>query len=143
MGTSSRFRFIAVSTTLLITLFLFLQACNRGDDSPTPTPRAGGVVEASADAPQAAPAPTVAPTPTPVVFAVGDQLTAAQQVSFFSSAASSSTVLEVYAPGVGFTVMEPSEGFESYPVSSGGASWVRLRAPDGLAGWARADTLQP
>lgn len=145
MGTPSRIRFVAVASTLLVLLFLFLQACGRNDNDAGPTPRAGGVVEgpaADAPAPEATIAPpSPTPEPTPFVFAVDDGITSVRQVLLFAEPATASSVLESYEAGAAFTVMEPSAGFDGYPVTSGGLSWVRLRAADGLAGWARADSL--
>jgi hypothetical protein len=45
-------------------------------------------------------------------------------------------VLEEYPAGATFTVIEPSGVYTSYPIAVEGRSWYRLRAADGLVGWA-------
>ncbi len=151
MGTQPRHRYLVLVTLLLVGLLVVLQACGRNEAPATETPRAGGVTveeaavdavgtESGADAFVAA-EPTALPTPTPVVYTVGSVITAGAPVTIFATAASSSTVLEVYESGATFTVLEPNDQFTAYPVLNGGASWVRVRAADGLAGWAKADAL--
>jgi len=146
MGTQPRYRYLFFVTLLLVGLLVVLQACGRNEAPATETPRAGGVTveeEASTtgtDVPQAAEA-TPVPTPTPVVYTVGSVITAAAPITLFATAASSSTVLEVYGGGATFTVLEPNDQFTAYPVTNGGAAWVRVRAADGLAGWAKTDAL--
>jgi hypothetical protein len=125
-----------------------LQACNHNGETPETQPASGGAVEATSAAPTDGSNPdtgTVTETvagPTPVVFAQGSVHQAARQLVLYATAASSSTVLDLYAPGSEFTVLEPNGDYIAYPVTSGGASWVRLRAADGLAGWAKADELE-
>lgn len=149
MGTQPRYRTLLLVSVLLIALLVFLQACGRNEATATETPRAGGVVveeqavdTAASPADSTGLAEVVPPAaPTPVVFTVGTVITAGTQVTIFATAASSSSVLEVYGSGTPFTVLEPNESYSAYPVSNGGASWVRVRAVDGLAGWAKADAL--
>lgn len=149
MGTQPRYRTLLFVTLLLFVLLVLLQACGRNEAPATETPRAGGVVvedqSVAATAPSAdvATLPEVVPTaaPTPLVYTVGTVITAGTQVTLFATAASSSSVLEVYGSGAPFTVLEPNEAYTAYPVANGGASWVRVRAVDGLAGWAKADAL--
>jgi hypothetical protein len=146
MGTLSRYRYPFLVTVALLVLLVLLQACGRNEPPATATPRAGGVEmtePSSVDvtAAEAEPSAPVVPTPTPVVYSVGAVITATVPVTLYATAASSSTVLEIYGSGVAFTVLEPNDQFTAYPVSNGGASWVRVRAGDGLAGWAKADAL--
>ena len=149
MGTQPRYLYLILVTVLLVAALVLLQACGRNEAPATATPRAGGVIvadqsDAGGNATDAgANAPINAPTavPTPVVYTVGALITASAPVSIYATAASSSSVLEVYGGGSAFTILEPNDQFSSYPVTSGGASWVRVRATDGLAGWAKADAL--
>ncbi len=149
MGTQPRYRYLLFVTLLLIGALLALQACGRNDAPATETPRAGGVVvdEEAAGEPSpesgtvAAPAEQPTAAPTPVIYTIGSVITAGTQIAIFATAASSSSVLEVYSGGTPFTVLEPNESYTTYPVTNGGASWVRVRAGDGLAGWAKAESL--
>lgn len=156
MGNKSRTFLTTLVTVGLLAALLLLQACNRDDDQGAATPVSGGIVEATSSGQPSQPsgqpsapaegADGVAPAdeaavapPAPVVYTVGQALTGLQKVTLFAATASSSPVLEEYGQGSSFTVLEPSDGFDAYPVSDGGVTWVRVRAADGLAGWARAD----
>ncbi len=149
MGTQPRYPYLILVTLLLVAALVLLQACGRNEAPATATPRAGGVVvsdqpDASGSATDAgASTPAESPTAmtTPVVYTIGAVITASAPVSIYATAASSSSVLEVYGGGSAFTILEPNDQFSTYPVTSGGASWVRVRAADGLAGWAKADAL--
>ncbi len=143
---TSRTRIAAVLLAVLLALFVFLQACNRSEETPTATPRAGGVVEQTpqqAAAPPAEPTPTPTPEPTPVALEVGDVLTSTIETTLYAGAATSSSVLDVYVAGAPFAVLEPAGAFTEYPVTAGGVQWVRVRAGDGLAGWAKVEALLP
>ena len=145
MGSTSRTFMTGLVTVLLLAALLLLQACNRENEQSEATPASGGIVEATEQG-QAAPpvveaAAAATSAPAPVPFAVGQALTAMQEVTLFAARDSASLVLEEYAPGSSFTVLEPNDGFDAYPVNNGGAAWVRVRAADGLAGWAKADVL--
>lgn len=159
----TRWLIIAAIIVVILSAFGVLQACNRSKESGTNQPTAGGAadngsangnVETGAATPEqdgvkesgAAPAAgstavEQSPTPPAFVFTTGDVYTATGALTIFATAASSSTVLDVYAPGEAFTVLEPNGDFSDYPVAAGGATWVRVRAQDGLAGWARASAL--
>jgi len=149
MGTQPRYRYLVIVTILLFASLVLLQACGREDAPATATPRAGGVVvdvqaegnAAGTESEASAPVDAPPPTPTPFVFTVGTVVTATTPLSMYASAASASNVLEVYSSGTPFTVLEPNDQFTAYPVANGGASCMRLRAADGLAGWAKADAL--
>lgn len=66
-----------------------------------------------------------------------------QQVRLYSDATAGATVMNVYAPGARFTVLDPSGDYAVYPVERDGRVWYRLRAPDGLVGWSAVDQLGP
>jgi hypothetical protein len=51
--------------------------------------------------------------------------------------------LAEYAAGSRFTVVEPDGDYTAYPVEAGGQRWYRLRAEDGLVGWASAQAVTP
>jgi len=59
----------------------------------------------------------------------------------YTTASFSSETREIYRPGERFTLVEPNEGFEVYPVKVEGVSWVRVRDSDGLLGWADMSLL--
>ena len=138
---------------LILSLALLLQACDDDERPPREENRAGGMVmttetpaaegEAAApvaDAPTEAPAePT--PTPEPPPLNVGQIVTSTAQIRLYADATTSSAVLEVYDPPSLFSVMEPSAEYDQYPVASASGVWYRVRAADGLAGWAQADAL--
>jgi len=54
-----------------------------------------------------------------------------------------SPVMDVYGEGALFTVVEPSGEYGTYPVGDSEREWYRLRAADGLVGWAILDGLTP
>lgn len=59
----------------------------------------------------------------------------------YATASFSSATREIYNSGDRFTLVEPSEDFEVYPVEVEGVSWVRVRDSDGLLGWADMSLL--
>jgi hypothetical protein len=65
----------------------------------------------------------------------------AEVVRLHADADPNSTLLDTYARGATFEVMEPSGDYEGYPVRFGSGAWVRLRAEDGLVGWANISDL--
>lgn len=140
MRKTLRIGIVGALIIVVLVAIVILQACNRSEPESAGAPHAGGLVTESGGV-SVAEAPPATATPAPFIFAEGDVYTPPQQVALFAAAASSATVLDVYAPGTTFTVLEPSGDYIDYPVSSGGTSWVRVRAIDGLAGWTRAETL--
>ena len=94
------------------------------------------------------PAPTPSPTPTPVrvedlpVFAPGTQVAGAtERVSLHAEASVDALVLDTYGAGVELEVLEPAGDALEYPVVADNHGWVRVRANDGLVGWAMTDDL--
>ena len=121
-----------VTLALLAALFL-LQGCNRGEEPAAAAAPEMIVVETAA--PQEA---AILPTPVPVVYSAGQVVTSGTEIAVVGDAAGSAPVLEVYAAGSSFTVLEPGLDKGAYPILADGASWVRVRAGDGLAGWVNA-----
>lgn len=129
---------------ILLLLAFFITACG-GDEEPTATPvdatpAAGGMVlpTAAADQTQAA------ATPTPALL-IGDalQVLPDQQVRLYTDATIDALVMNVYASGERFTLLDASGDYAVYPVEQGGRRWYRLRAADGLVGWGDAAQLAP
>jgi hypothetical protein len=129
----------------ILLLFAFLLTACGGDQEPTATPvdatpAAGGMVlpTAAADQVQAA----VTPTPT---LLIGDalQVLPDQQLRLYTDATIDALVMNVYAPGERFTLLDASGDYTVYPVEQGGRRWYRLRAADGLVGWGDAAQLAP
>lgn len=59
-----------------------------------------------------------------------------QKLRLHAMAAPDSPTRELYESGERFTLIEPSDDFEAYPVVVNGISWVRVRDGNGLIGWA-------
>lgn len=142
-----------IKLLMILSLALLIQACDDGERPPREENRAGGMVMTTetpaaegevaapvADTPTEAPAePT--PTPEPPPLSVGQIVTSTAQIRLYADATTSSAVLEMYEPPTLFSVMEPSADYAQYPVTSASGVWYRVRAADGLAGWAKADAL--
>jgi hypothetical protein len=144
-----------IKLLMILSLALLIQACDDDERPPREENRAGGMVMTTetpaaegesaapaADAPTEAPAePTPTPEPTPAPLSVGQIVTSTAQIRLYADATTSSAVLEVYEAPTLFSVMEPSAEYDQYPVASASGVWYRVRAADGLAGWAKADAL--
>jgi hypothetical protein len=91
------------------------------------------------------PAPTVIATWTPANhFTPGQTIHAVKSgVSLYADASRDALLLDTYSRGSRFIVLEPNGDYERYPVQREGLLWIRLRASDGLAGWAIADEFSP
>lgn len=144
MQTSSRVRILILVSLLLLLALLTLQACNRANDNRAA--EAGGVfLEGTSPLPTDLPSPLPtsatevppAPTAETSVASVGTILSSSTSVPIYADADAAASVLEVYSPGSAFTVIEPSGAYAAYPVSAAGATWIRVRASDGMAGWAQ------
>lgn len=94
--------------------------------------------------------------PTPVnqpvqliLLRVDQQVIALDSLLLTSDANVDAPVMNRYAAGTAFTVLAPSGNYGVYPVVTVDSSadeeiyWYRLRAPDGLVGWAQTEKLQP
>ncbi len=141
---------------LLALLFwvLYRGFAGRGPElsnAPQATPAAGGmVVEATAavtgttsGAGDAA-VPSSEPT-KPAGLQPGQTVAAgsAGELRLYSDASSTSPIRDVYAAGALFTVLEPSGQYTAYPVVVNDQQWYRVRAADGLVGWAMLDAFTP
>lgn len=64
------------------------------------------------------------------------------RVQLYADADMGALFLDSYARGGTFVVVEPTGDFEAYPVVVERHQWVRVRAADGLVGWAQAVELE-
>lgn len=117
---------------LSLLIVVVVVACG-GDEPAAPastanTPAAGGMV-----IPTATSAPTTVATATP---APGQQLWALGVVRLYADAAPDAIVMNQYGVDSVFTLLEPSGLDAAYPVTVDGEPWYRVRAADGLVGWA-------
>lgn len=135
-----RLALTALATLVMLAALFLLQGCGRGEDEVADAAAAGPVV-IEAGAPQVVNTEAIA-TLAVRSFAAGQVVTAAQALALFPDAAAGLPVLEVYDGGAAFTVLEPGLDKSVYPIVADGASWVRVRAGDGLAGWINAAALQ-
>lgn len=140
---------------LLALLLLAAAACGReGESAGAPvqmTPVAGGMempplegeAAAASDAAQAEAAPASPPTATPLpVLTPGMALVAGEGgLALRALPDPASPIREVYDAGAAFIVLEPSGDYDTYPVEGGGLPWYRVRASDGLVGWAEVAAL--
>lgn len=146
--------FLRLGKQMVVTLLIvvLVVACG-GDEEPeaTPTsattPAAGGMVmpTAATVAQTDTQTATVAAAPVAPVLFIGDavQVLPATELRLYTDATTSANVMNLYAPGERFTILDPSGDYAIYPVERDGALWYRLRAPDGLVGWSAADQLGP
>lgn len=112
---------------------------------PVPTtPVAGGMAVDAATAAPAATTAAVEPTQPPglqpgaTVAASGDA-----GLRLYADANLNASIMDVYAAGALFTVLEPSDSYGVYPIEADNRKWYRLRAADGLVGWAHTDSFTP
>jgi hypothetical protein len=100
----------------------------------------------------------VLPQATPVQPAVGEAslppgppppLQAGQELAvvgvdlfrLYADADLKAPVLNVYAAGDTFNVIEPGGAITAYPVIRDGRTWYRIQAADGLVGWILVDAV--
>lgn len=147
MQTTSRVRILILVTLLLLLALLTLQACNRANSERSA--EAGGIfLQGTSPLPTDLPSPLptaptgVPPAPTAeALTSVGTILSSSVSVPIYADADAAASVIEVYSPGAAFTVIEPAGAYNAYPVSAAGSEWVRVRASDGLAGWAQTSVF--
>jgi hypothetical protein len=119
----------------LLSLLIVVAAVACGGDEPEEvapamnTPAAGGMV-----IPTATGAPPTAVAPT--MPALGAQLFAIEAVRLYADAAPGAIVMSQYSTDSAFTLLAPSGPYSAYPVTVNEQTWYRLRAEDGLVGWA-------
>ena len=116
------------------------------------TPEAGGLVVATAPT-TATVASTggITATTGAIVAASAPSLQPGQTVAasgadglrMYTEPQLGSPVMDVYGEGALFTIVEPSGEYGTYPVVDNEREWYRLRAADGLVGWAILDALTP
>lgn len=138
---------------VLLALLLLTAACSRaGEPAGAPvqmTPVAGGMemppleseVTAQAEAAVAAAASAASATPLPVLTP-GMALVAGEAgLALHALPDPGSPIREVYDAGAAVIILEPSGDYDTYPVEGGGLPWYRVRAADGLVGWAEVAAL--
>jgi hypothetical protein len=134
--------------TILLILFC-LSGCRWNSNTARQTPwgelhsRVGGIVLPAATPAQPAGSHAPLTTPTISLLQVGQTVIATGNADLWLHADASmhAPVMEVYAAGELFTVVEPSGTYTTYPVQNGERTWIRLQATDGLVGWALIDGI--
>jgi hypothetical protein len=108
------------------------------------TPVAGGmVVQATAAPATTAAAGGEAAKPAGLQPGQTVAANAPEGLRLYADATSSSPIRDVYTAGALFTLLESSDKYKEYPVSLDNHQWYRLRAADGLVGWAMMDAFTP
>jgi len=111
------------------------------------TPVAGGMAVAPATpAPAALTGKTAAVQPAkPTGLQPGQMVAASGEsgVRLYADPNLAAAIMDVYAAGALFTIVEPSDAYAAYPIEKDNRQWYRLRAADGLVGWAHADSFVP
>jgi len=117
---------------ILLLLAFFIAACG-GDKEPTATPvdatpAAGGMVLPTAAADQAQ-TPVI---PTPALL-IGDalQVLPDHQLRLYADATTEALVMNVYASGDRFTLLDASGDYAVYPVERAGRRWLGRCRPIG------------
>ncbi len=106
----------------------------------TATPRPSVTTTAPTGRFGVSPAPGATEGPGLETAAVGDVIAAGTAaLALHMEAGADSPVMEVYALGALFVVLEPASEAPAYPVLVQGRKWVRVRAGDGLVGWVPLD----
>lgn len=77
-----------------------------------------------------------------VVFDVGETVVARGVVRVYPEANPRAQAMGEYAAAATFVVIEPGADYAGYPVEINEVRWYRVRAADGLVGWAMADGLE-
>lgn len=134
----------AIGCVSVLLAGLLLAGC--GDNEPAPTPvtvtvETGGMaVGTAATAEATPPVATVAPTVEPVL-GEGAAVAALATLRLYAEPDTASLPLAEYAGGATLRVVAPGEDYGAYPVEAAGLRWYRVRAEDGLVGWARGDQV--
>jgi hypothetical protein len=141
------FRRLSKQIVLLFLLAVAVAACGGDEEPATPaavdaTPAAGGMVLPTTAAPVQAETATATPVPA---LLIGDavQVLSDQELRLYTDASTAALVMNVYAAGERFIVLDPSGDYAVYPVEQEGRRWYRLRAADGLVGWGMAEQIAP
>ena len=101
------------------------------------------VEAAGAAAPDVTPDVTPEATVAPPVLSPGAQITAGGTVDIYADANPTAPRFGEYPAGTVLTVVEAGGDFSGYPVEGDGRRWYRVRAPDGLVGWAAEPLSEP
>ena len=77
-----------------------------------------------------------------VIFDVGASVVARGVTRVYPEANPRAQAMGEYTAAATFVVIEPGADYTSYPVEINEVRWYRVRAADGLVGWAMADGLE-
>ncbi len=129
-------------TSIVAALGAVVVGCD--DVSVTPTPTVEATVAAGG---MVVPTVTNELMTTPpievVIYLPGQVVQTNAPLSLYADATATAMLMKSYAAATEFTVIEPSGEYDSYPVVSSEQQWYRVRAADGLVGWAIAEQLAP
>ena len=112
---------------------------SEGSTTPAGLPAGDGQSAGTGATPDALAASNQADT---VVFEAGETVVARGVVRVYPEANPRAQAMGEYAAAATFVVIEPGADYAGYPVEINEVRWYRVRAADGLVGWAMADGLE-
>ena len=132
-----------VVATLLTGAAVFEYWIYGADQVASLTPQTGGMeLSETSNMSPSADQPAAEPTSTPNSIDVGDFATSFDKIRIYDEPDTVALVLNEYSSISRFVVVEPGSQFAFYPVTNLGENWIRVRADDGLVGWAMIDHLK-
>lgn len=136
---------LRIHALFFLAIVLVLAGCggNNAADLVTPevTAAAGGMALPAEPVTTTVNAVAEAAPPTPLPEP-GQQLRPLDGgLRLYVDASRQAPVMNEYAAEASFTLLAPSGDYSAYPVEAAGEQWYRLRAADGLVGWAPATML--
>jgi hypothetical protein len=147
---------------MLVIVMTVLTACGEPTPAPTPTPApvvvetGGTALSLSGQGSEGGGSPAGLPAPAGqsgegavqadapsvmVVFGAGDTVVARDILRIYPEANPRAQAMGEYRAPATFVVIEPGSDYDGYPVEVAMVRWYRVRAEDGLVGWAMADGL--
>ena len=144
---------------VLIGAGLLVAACGEPTPAPTPTPApvvvetGGTALSLSGQGSEGGGSPVGLPTVegqpagvtsadgVAVIFGAGDTVSARSVVRIYPDVDSRAQAMGEYRAPATFVIIEPGGDYAGYPVEVDTVRWYRVRAEDGLVGWAMADGL--
>lgn len=136
---------LRIHALFFLAIVLVLAGCGGNEPADVVTPEvtaaAGGMAlpaePVTATVNSGAEAAPATPLPAP-----GEQLRPLSSgLRLYVDASRQAPVMNQYAAEASFTLLTPSGDYSAYPVELAGEQWYRLRAEDGLVGWAPAAML--